>query len=97
MLSYFTVTSNGLFLFKSFEERGVQKSLFQNYIKTNQLTGSGDYAKMFHRNYGGSLKIMSNEDHKITLWIFSVYLFEWSVAPSQHEAGIKKQYFYSIT
>ena len=36
MPSYLTVTSNGLFLFKSFEERGVHKLVFQDYFKTNQ-------------------------------------------------------------
>ena len=35
MSSNFTVTSIGLFLFKSFEERGHQSSVFQNYFKTN--------------------------------------------------------------
>ena len=53
---------NGLFLFKSFEERGVQKSVSQDYFKTNQVAGSGDYAKMFPGKYRSSLKI-SNEDH----------------------------------
>ena len=36
MPSYLTVTSNGLFLIKSFEERGVHKLVFQDYFKTNQ-------------------------------------------------------------
>ena len=48
MPSYLTVTSNGLFLCKSFEERDVQKSVFQDYFKTNQIAASGDYAKMFY-------------------------------------------------
>ena len=36
-----TVTSTGLFLFKSFDRRGVK----------NQLPESGDYAKMFNGKY----------------------------------------------
>ena len=75
-----TVTSTGLFLFKSFDGRGVK----------NQLAESGDYAKMFNGKYWGSLKIMSNENQKITLWTSSVSLFWWPVAPSQHEVRIKK-------
>ena len=57
MLLYLTVTSNGLFLFKSFEERVAQKSVFQDYFKTNQTAKSGDYGKMFHGKHQGSLKI----------------------------------------
>ena len=34
--------------FKFFEERGVQKSVFQNYLKTTQIAENGDYGKMFH-------------------------------------------------
>ena len=51
MSSYLTVTSSGLFLFKYFEERGVQKFAFQNYFKTNQMAGKDDYAKLFHGKY----------------------------------------------
>ena len=57
MLLYLTVTSNGLFLFESFEERVAQKSVFQDYFKTNHTAKSGDYGKMFHGKYQGSLKI----------------------------------------
>ena len=32
------------FLFKSFEERGAQKYIFQEYFKENQIAGSSDYA-----------------------------------------------------
>ena len=35
-------------LIKSFEERGVQKSVFQDYLKTNHIAGSNNYAKIFH-------------------------------------------------
>ena len=56
MPSYLTVTSHGLFLFKSFKERCVKKSVFQDYFKANQIAGSGDHAKMSHRKYCGSLK-----------------------------------------
>ena len=48
---YLTVTSNGLFLFKSVEERGVQKTVFEDYFKTNQITESGGYAEMFYGKY----------------------------------------------
>ena len=51
MPSYITLTSNGSFLFKSFEEKGVQKFLFQDFFKANQIAGSGDYAKIFHGKY----------------------------------------------
>ena len=50
-------------MFKSFEERGIQKYVFQNYFKTDQRAGSGDYTKLFYEQYWGSLKIISNEDH----------------------------------
>ena len=33
MPSYLTVTNNGLFLFKPFEERGVQKSVFNDALR----------------------------------------------------------------
>ena len=33
MLSYLIVTSNGLFWFKPFEEGGVQKCVFQDYLR----------------------------------------------------------------
>ena len=49
--SYLTLRDNGLFLFISFEDRGVHKSVFQDYFKTNQITGKGDYAKIFHGKY----------------------------------------------
>ena len=49
--SYLTVTSIGLFLFKSFEKRRVQRSDRQNYFKTNQIAGSGDYVKLFLGKY----------------------------------------------
>ena len=58
MLPYFTVTSNGYF-----EERGVQKSVLEDYFNTNQIAGSDDYAKMFLGKYWGSLKVMFNKDH----------------------------------
>ena len=51
MSSYLTVTSNGFFLFKSFEERCVQKCVFQDYFKANQTAANGDYVKMLHRKY----------------------------------------------
>ena len=60
MLSYLTVTNNGLFLLKSFEKRDVQKFVFQDYFKTNQINGTDDYAKLFHGKFRGSLKIMSH-------------------------------------
>ena len=60
MLSYLAVTSKSLFLFKSFENRGIQKSVFEDYFKTNQIAGSGNHAKMCNGKYGGKLKIMSN-------------------------------------
>ena len=63
MSSCLAVRGNGLFLFISFEDRGVHKSVFQDYFKTNQITGKGDYAKIFHGKYWGSLKRMSDEDH----------------------------------
>ena len=49
--SYVTLLSNSLILFKSFEERGVQKPVFKDYFKTKEVTGSGDYAKLFRRKY----------------------------------------------
>ena len=49
--SYLTVTSNGLFLFKSFDDRGVQKSVFLDYSTANQLAESDDYEKMINRKY----------------------------------------------
>ena len=51
ILSYLTILSNNFFLFKSFEEKGVQKSVFKDYFITNKIAGSGGYAKMFHRKY----------------------------------------------
>ena len=51
MSSYLTVTSNSLFLFNSFEERGVQKSVFQDYFKTNLIARSGNYTNLYHRKY----------------------------------------------
>ena len=51
MPSYLTVTSNGLFLLKSFDDRGVQKSTFEDNFKANQLAESSDYAKMFNGKY----------------------------------------------
>ena len=47
MPSYLTVPSNGLFLSKSFEEWGVQKSVFQCHFKTSQIAGSSDYSIPF--------------------------------------------------
>ena len=44
------VTNNGLFLCKSFEERGVQKSVFLGYFKTVKITGKDHYAKCFVKN-----------------------------------------------
>lgn len=44
MPSYISVTSNDLFFLKSFEERGAQKYIFQEYFKENQIAGSSDYA-----------------------------------------------------
>ena len=49
MPSYLSGISNGSFLFKSCDERGVQESAFQDYFKA--IVGSGDYAKMFYRKY----------------------------------------------
>ena len=34
--------------------------------KASQIAGSGGYPKRFHEHWG-SLKIISNKDHKITL------------------------------
>ena len=52
MPSYLTVTSNGLFLFTSFEEGGVQKSdCFSSFLKANQIAGSGDFPKIFDEKY----------------------------------------------
>lgn len=39
--SYLTVTSSVLFVCLSFEERCVQKFVFQDYFKINQINGSG--------------------------------------------------------
>ena len=47
---YLTVTRNGFFLFKSSEERGVQKSLSQDYFKASCTAGCGYYAKVLHGN-----------------------------------------------
>ena len=47
MPSYPSVISNGSFLFKSCDERGVQKSAFQD----KAIAGSGDYAKMLYGKY----------------------------------------------
>ena len=46
MPSYLAVTSNSLVWFKSFD---VQKSdcFSRDYFRTNQITGSGNYAKVF--------------------------------------------------
>ena len=52
--SYLTVTRNYLFLFKCFEKRGAQKSVFQDYFKKNQIVESSDYTKIFHRNIEGA-------------------------------------------
>ena len=51
MPSYLTVANNRLFLLKSFEERDVQKFVFQDYFKASQITGTDDYAKMLHGKY----------------------------------------------
>lgn len=91
---YITVTSNGLFLFKSSEEKCVQNSAFENYFKTNLTNASGDDAKMFHWKYCGRLKIMSHKDHEITLYIYNVWLFGRPFAPSHHKAGIQKKKIY---
>ena len=48
---YLTVTGNDLFCKKSFEEREVQKSLFQDYLKANRIAKGGDYAKISHVNH----------------------------------------------
>ena len=45
--SCLTVTYNSSFLFKSYEEGSVQKSVF----KANQIRANSDYAKMFHEKY----------------------------------------------
>ena len=52
-------------LFKSFEERGVQKTVLQDYFTRSQIAGSSEYAKIFHGKYSGSIKIMLNEDLEI--------------------------------
>ena len=52
--AYLTVTSNGLFLFESFEERGVQKSVFQDYFKANHIAETGDNTNLkfnFDKNF----------------------------------------------
>ena len=36
-------------------------------------------------------KIMFNEVPYITMWIFSVCIFRWAIAPSKHEAEVKKK------
>ena len=47
MNSYLTVTSNGLHLLKSFEERDAQKSSdFQNYFKASQIVRNDDFSKV---------------------------------------------------
>ena len=50
MRSYLSITINCLFFFKTFEERSVQKSAFQNYFKADQIVESGDYAKCCMEN-----------------------------------------------
>ena len=45
---------------------------------------------MFHGKYCGKLKIMFNEDHRITQYVSSVCLFGWPIAPSEQESGIEK-------
>lgn len=74
MLSYSTVTSNSLFFFNPLEERDVQKSVFQAYSKTNQIPGSGDYAKTFHGKYWGGLKMVLNKDQQMILFLVFVYM-----------------------
>ena len=47
MNSYLTVTSNGLHLVKSFEERDAQKSNdFQDYFKANEIVRNDDFSKV---------------------------------------------------
>ena len=47
MNSYLTVTSNGLHLLKSFEERDAQKSNdFQDYFKANEIVRNDDFSKV---------------------------------------------------
>ena len=40
---------------------------------------------------------MFNEVPYITMWIFSVCIFGWAIAPSKHEAEVKKKQFYFFT
>ena len=63
MSSYLIVTSSGLFLLKFLKERGVQKSVFQNCFKTNEIAGS-DNCKVFPWKI---LRVSKNKDHFITL------------------------------
>ena len=47
MNSYLTVTSNGLHLLKSFEERDAQKSNdFQDCFKANEIGRNDDFSKV---------------------------------------------------
>ena len=43
MSSYLILPSTGLFFFKFFKERGVQKSVSQNYFKANQIASTDDW------------------------------------------------------
>ena len=61
------------------------------------VSGSGSYSKIFHGKYWGSPKEMCNGDHKVTLQISSVCIFEWWTVPSQHEVGTRKKRFYFFT
>lgn len=57
--SYPIVTRNGfIFLFQSFENKVLQKSVFQDCSKTKQIAGICDYAKNCYGKYQRIRKIM---------------------------------------
>ena len=74
-----------LLILKSFEQRGVQNTVFEDYTEANQIAESGDYAKIFSVKYWESLKIMSNEYLKITLHIFNFF----KLGDPLHQVSIK--------
>ena len=43
MSSYLILPRTGLFFFKFFKERSVQKSVSQNYFKANQIVSSDNW------------------------------------------------------
>ena len=63
---------------------------FQDYFKTNKMTGSGDCVSTFYERHRESLKIIANKDHKITPYIF-VYLNDLLHQVSQHQTRTKNK------